>query len=139
MPTKSNLLKRKVLSDPTCHLCGNRAEDAMYALWECEAVKLVGGMDFGWVNRFEAAHGTFTELCDRIMTQPRFPEIFDNIAWFIWSYRNKTRLNKSTQPLDRIPEAVHSFLSAFQRIKVLPRSTAPSRKKRRTTPTVGEF
>ena len=50
LPTKCNLLKRKVLSDPTCHLCGNRAEDAMYALWECEAVKLVGGMDFGWVN-----------------------------------------------------------------------------------------
>ena len=111
----------------------------MHALWECEAVKLVGGMDFGWVNRFEAAHGTFTELCDRIMTQPRFPEIFDNTAWFIWSYRSKTRLNESTQPLDRIPEAVHSFLSAFQRIKVLPRSTAPSRKKRRTAPTVGEF
>ena len=96
-------------------------------------------MDFGWVNRFEAAQGTFSELCDRIMTQPRFPEIFNNIAWFIWSYRNKTRLNKSTQPLDRIPEAVHSFLSAFQRIKVLPRSTAPSRKKRWTTPTAGEF
>ena len=93
LSTKSNLLKRKVLSDPTCHLCGNRAEDAMHALWECETVKLVGGMDFGWVNRFEAAHGTFTELCDRIMTQPRFPEIFDNTAWFMWSYRNKTRLN----------------------------------------------
>ena len=37
-------------------------------------------MDFGWVNKFEAAQGTFSELCDRIMTQPRFPEIFDNIA-----------------------------------------------------------
>ena len=48
-------------------------------------------------------------------------------------------MNESTQPLDRIPEAVHSFLSAFQRIKVLPRSTTPSRKKRWTALTVGEF
>ena len=54
-------------------------------------------MDFGWVNRFEAAQGTFSELCDRIMTQPRFPEIFDNIAWFIWSYSVK-KINQKKKP-----------------------------------------
>lgn len=89
--TKTNLLKRKILSDPTCHLCGCLAEDVMHALWECEAVKSVWRLGFGWVNRFEAAQGTFTELFGRLMTQPRAPEIFATTAWFLWSHRNKTR------------------------------------------------
>ena len=46
LPTKINLLKRKILSDPTRHLCGCLAEDVMHALWECEAVKSVWGLDF---------------------------------------------------------------------------------------------
>ena len=57
LPTKSNLLKRKVLSDPTCHLCGNRAEDAMYALWECEAGKLVGGWILGRLTGLKLHRG----------------------------------------------------------------------------------
>ena len=41
LPTKANLMKRKILTDPTCHLRGRVAEDTKHALWDCEAVKAV--------------------------------------------------------------------------------------------------
>jgi len=41
LPTKVNLMKRKVLVDPLCHCCGKQPEDIMHALWGCESVKHV--------------------------------------------------------------------------------------------------
>ena len=41
LPTIINLMKRRVLSDPVCHLCGQYLEDTMHAQWGCEAVKQV--------------------------------------------------------------------------------------------------
>ena len=41
LPTKANLLKRKIVSDSVCHRCGRCEEDTMHALWDCEVIKLI--------------------------------------------------------------------------------------------------
>lgn len=41
LPTKVNLMKRKILSSPLYHLCGRCPEDTKRALWDCEVVKSV--------------------------------------------------------------------------------------------------
>ena len=35
LPTRCNLLRRKVLDDPTCPQCGIESESSLHALWEC--------------------------------------------------------------------------------------------------------
>lgn len=89
LPTKVNLMKRKILADPTCHLCGKIAEDTKHALWDVEAVKAVWCMDFNWVNRFEVAHGSLLDLVDRLLSKSRVAELFATMAWFTWTHRNK--------------------------------------------------
>ena len=46
LPTKCNLIKRKVLLEPTCSLCLKEPEFIPYALWDCEKIKPVWKKDF---------------------------------------------------------------------------------------------
>ena len=114
LPTKVNLMKREILANPTCHLCGRIAEDTKHALWDCEAVKAVWCMDFSWVNWVEAAHGSFLDLVDRLISKPRVAELFATTAWSIWTHRNKSRLLEKTIPLGSIGEAAKTFLQQFR-------------------------
>ena len=84
LPTKINLMKRKILSGPVCHLCGQANEDTFHALWGCEAVKQVWDRDFNRVNRFEAAHGSFQDLVEKVLSKPRVSEVFATTTWFVW-------------------------------------------------------
>ena len=34
-------MKRKIIANPSCHLCGSFPEDVKHALWDCEALKIV--------------------------------------------------------------------------------------------------
>jgi len=85
LPTKTNLVKRRVLTESVCHLCDRAEEDMHHALWGCEALKHVWDIDFQWVNQFEASQGPFQDLV-------AVREVFATRAWFIWSHRNKSRL-----------------------------------------------
>ncbi|KAL0003985.1 hypothetical protein SO802_011546 [Lithocarpus litseifolius] len=103
-------MKRKILADPSCHRCGRQPEDIMRALWGCEAVKQV------WV-----------------------PEIFATTAWFIWTHRNKTRLNEQTLPSSEISAAAKKFLLAFTASQAIPQGSKNARKQTWVPPKPGEF
>ena len=47
------------------------------------------------------------------MSKPRVREVFATMAWFIWSHRNKSRLQEKSAPLSGIREAVCNFLQLF--------------------------
>ena len=57
LPTKENLLQRKIVMDSICHRCGRCEETTMHSLWSCEVIKLVWCNDFSWINHFEATRG----------------------------------------------------------------------------------
>lgn len=118
LPTKANLMKRKIVADSTCHRCGRQPKDIMLALWGCEAVKHVWSNDFRWINDFEASQGTFFDLVGRLLQKPRVLEIFATTAWFIWTHRNKTRLNE-TLPSCKISETAKKFLLDFTSSRVI--------------------
>lgn len=50
LPTKVNLIKRRIVDDSHCELCGRLPEDTKHAPWSCEAVRRVWCMDFNWVT-----------------------------------------------------------------------------------------
>ena len=62
LPTKVNLMRKKILTNPQCHLCGKHPEDTLHALWACEVVKRAWCTNFRWVNQFEASYGSFLDL-----------------------------------------------------------------------------
>lgn len=115
-------MKRKALSDPVCHLCRTCTEDTMHALCGCVAAKQVWSKEFNCVNQFEASQGSFLDLVARVMSKPRVPEKFVTAAWFIWSHRNKTRLQENSLPLSRIGDEACKFLQLFQASRDKPRT-----------------
>ena len=77
------MMKRKIVSDSCCHRCGRFEEDVKHTLWDYEAIKQVWCNDFGWVNRFEAAHGEFLDLVSHLLSKPQVIEKFATMAWHI--------------------------------------------------------
>ena len=50
----------------------------------------------------------------KVLTKPRMREVFAAIAWFVWTHRNKSRLNEKTLPLSGIRDAVSNFLHLYR-------------------------
>ena len=83
LPTKVNLMKRKIVVNSICQLSGRFPESTKHALWECEAVRHVWSMEFSWVNEAVTAHGSFMDLVELFVTKPGAGELFRTTAWFI--------------------------------------------------------
>ncbi|KAL4652573.1 hypothetical protein ACB092_01G242000 [Castanea dentata] len=115
LPTKLNLMKRKMLTDPMCHLCNKFLKDVKHALWDYEAVKIVWCKEFSLVSSIELAHESFTDLVDQLLSKPRANELFATTTLYIWTHRNKTRLGEKATPLKSIGEAAKTFLLQFRK------------------------
>jgi ribosomal protein L37AE/L43A len=50
LPTKDNLLRRKIVKEPHCPICGRVTETMYHAMWECPACS--GGRMGGLANIF---------------------------------------------------------------------------------------
>ena len=142
LPTKTNLLRRKISSESLCHQCGKSDEDTKHALWDCEAIKQFWCVDFGWVNRFEAEQGNFLDLFDRMVSKSGKAELFAISARHIWVHRNKTRLKEQAVPLDKIRDTAKTYLELFYASRdslcgCKPRN--PARNRRWQPPKPGEY
>ena len=58
----------------------------------------------------ESAHGSFTNLGERLIAKPRATEMFATMTWYVWTHRNKTRLGEKATLLERIGEAAKNYL-----------------------------
>nr|POE90828.1 hypothetical protein CFP56_23122 [Quercus suber] len=70
LPTKVNLMKRRIMDDSHCELCGRLPEDTKHALWSCEAVRRVWCVDFNWVTEGMTNYGSFLDLVKQCLTKP---------------------------------------------------------------------
>ena len=102
------------MANSLCQLSRRFLESTKHALWECEAVRHVWSIEFSWVNEVVTTHGSFMDLVELCVTKPEARELFGTTAWFIWSHRNKVRLNEKTLPLSRVGEAVKHLVQKMQ-------------------------
>ncbi|XP_075666608.1 uncharacterized protein LOC142636312 [Castanea sativa] len=56
LPTKMNVVKRKILDDDICQLCAKKPESTLLALCECETIQLLWNKNFSWVDRRNKVH-----------------------------------------------------------------------------------
>jgi len=57
---------------------------------------------------------SFQNLVELIMQKPLKLELFTTMAWFLWSRRNKLRLNEDVLPLNRVVFEAKRYLSLHQ-------------------------
>lgn len=86
----------------------------MHALWDCESLHQIWSVDFHWIDRHRASAGSVKNLVELIIAKPNKLELFATTAWFLWSRRNKLRLNNEVLPLNRVVTEAKRFLSLYK-------------------------
>nr|POE98911.1 putative ribonuclease h protein [Quercus suber] len=114
LPTKDNLLKRKILHESACPRCTGEPESVVHALWSCACDKAVWDMDFDWVDRSSTAMDSFSEVFQKVQARPASVPLFTATAWSIWYQRNKTRLQDNPLPLRNVAGFARNYLSEFR-------------------------
>jgi ribonuclease HI len=91
LPTRGNLHKRKVISDPLCPVCGLEEETALHILWQCpSAMDVWAGGDI--IFQKSAFTGTeFRQVVEYMMEKcnPDAMRQFVGMARRIWLRRNE--------------------------------------------------
>ena len=114
LPTKENLLKRKILQESSCPLCSSVSESVVHAIWSCSCIKVVWDSDFEWVDRSSAAFESFSDVFQKIRNNPALVPLFAATAWSIWYQRNKFCLKDNPLPLQNIAGFAKNYLSEFR-------------------------
>ena len=113
LPTKANLVRRTIITDPVCARCLDAHETPLHALWMCKELDSVWDSSVSWNFRCRVHFLDFKELLSWIIMQQQHTELFAWMAWKIWSQRNKVRLNQPTCSTHQIAQLSNNRLSEF--------------------------
>lgn len=113
LPTLANLLKRKMVSSPTCSSCLREPETILHAVWGCDSIKSVWNRDFSGLNGGTHPLESFAELFGLVLVNPRGAELFAMTCWSLWTRWNKSRLGDRIEPLNKVSCLVCQQLSCF--------------------------
>jgi hypothetical protein len=91
LPTKDNLLRRKVVKEPLCPICEREPETVVHALWSCPTVSDVWGSSHRLFQKYEKDGMDFMNIVENIFDKggTETLTIFVNLARQIWTRRNK--------------------------------------------------
>nr|POE73951.1 putative ribonuclease h protein [Quercus suber] len=80
LPTKENLLKRKILQESSCPRCSVASESVVHALWSCDCIRVIWNSDFDWVDRSSMASDSFSDVLQKIRVKPAILSLFATTA-----------------------------------------------------------
>ncbi|XP_075675073.1 uncharacterized protein LOC142644319 [Castanea sativa] len=115
LPTICNLLRRKVVSFPTCSRCKCASEDTIHTLWYCtsllgiwkDGTMLMKLLRYKFCG-FDGLMGMVFTMRDQINI-----ELLALMFWLIWCDRNASRLKEQRVGLHRIRNKAKDLLSDF--------------------------
>ena len=125
LPTKENLVRRKVLNDGVCELCNSGLESSCHLFWECsrahevwDSLKLFNippsihfssFMDLLWFGAVEAEWDS--TLIEKVVM----------LAWAIWSSRNERRNGGVMKSAKRLGSDALEYLAEYQESVAVPK------------------
>ena len=130
IPSKMNLVQRKILTEGTCDHCHATSETALHALWlwECPKLSVVWEQDNQWSFKGNTSFTTFQELVQHVIAEGKDLESFAMLVWAIWYCRNQVRVNQKEFTYNQIGPLAIQMLHDF--VQVLPeRQRQPTRTK----------
>nr|POF22818.1 putative ribonuclease h protein [Quercus suber] len=112
LPTKKNLVRRKVVSDSLCEMCKQHEEDTLHALYHCPELQSLWMTTPAWNQDILKQKTCFTDFIVSVFAGLKEPELLMVVLWNLWKRRNNLRLGKPTIPLNRVLE--HSREQRFE-------------------------
>ena len=125
LPSKANLLKRRILSDASCPGCNIENESSFHALWSCPCLLPIWNSHFGWLIKKAHNCSSMLDLFFLCQEKSNALELFAMTAALIWARRNQIRLGEVSVPIDRISTLAVDNLLEFQRATSLPLRPPP--------------
>ena len=116
LPTKLNLIRRHILMDPVYELCQSTTEDILHVVWSCPQVQSAWSKE-DWMEGIPHTEVTdFMDVWSRVseLSSLKAPALFSTMCWAFWNRRNKLRVHKPTEKLDRIAFFAKGYLEEFR-------------------------
>ena len=126
LPSRVNLVKRKVQCDPVYPNCGLEQETIIHALWSCPALAEVWTLHYAWLTRQTRLCSNFLDIIQACCSRSDCFDLFAIITSIIWTRRNRLRVGEITVPLQRINSLARDTLQEFHDANPLPCGPSPS-------------
>ena len=124
LPTKMNLVRRKIITDSTCDLCQTSQEDVQHALYLCpKLTELWQSVPLYYYSKLKQC-ANFLDLLECIFADNRDPRLFSMVVWALWNRRNNIHLAKGAIALGQLLQQAQERLQEFS---VQQPSTLPTR------------
>ena len=114
LPTKENLIKRKIIQESSCPRCSNSSKSVEHALWSYACIKVLWDSDFYWVDRCSTDSESFSDVLQKVRTKPALLSLFATTAWTIWYQRNKAHHQDNPLLLHHIVGFTRNYLGEFK-------------------------
>ena len=114
LPSKTNLLKRKIITDDLCPSCKLKSETIFHALWSCPALAPVWSSKFAWLMKLTKECSSLLEIFHCCQIHSDCFNLFAMIASQLWIRRNKLRVGDCVAPLVKIVGLATDCLLEFQ-------------------------
>ena len=121
----ANLVKRKVLTNPTCQICEAQPESTLHANWSCPKLKEVWAVHFDSLLNEARECSTILEVFSTCLENAHHTDLFAMIADQIWLRRNKLRVGEKVSDLKLINSMARDALHEFQQTNSSPPKPPP--------------
>ena len=102
LPTKTNLICRKVIIEGYCDACKFHQENVVHALFYCPTLQPIWWSWTQWNHNMLQACSSFTDIFELIFAGNREPKLFAIVLWTLWNRRNNLHLGKPAFSLDQV-------------------------------------
>ena len=104
LPTKLNLVHRKIITDGCCDACKTQQEDAVHALFLCPDLRPLWSSMPKWNHGTLRACTSFIDIFDCIFAGNKDSDLFAAVIWTLWTQCNNLRLGKLALSLNKVIE-----------------------------------
>ena len=133
LPTRDNLVHRRIIDDDTCELCKSTSETVIHAIWECGVARDVWASSLVKLQKCAGGQQDSMQLFEEMqgrLTREEL-ELFLVQAWLLWSQRNRIshggKLQSPTQLNKRAFDLLTEFRQAQEQLTIVSRTSTVSR------------
>ncbi|XP_075675254.1 uncharacterized protein LOC142644553 [Castanea sativa] len=116
LPTRANLVRRRVISEAKCPLCLREVESTIHAIWGCAAVQDIWAGSCRKLQKRCVASTDLLQLMeylvDKLMTEE--VELFWIQAWLIWNQRNRVVFGGNLMDPRQLNKRAEEYLTEYK-------------------------
>jgi len=102
LPSKNNLLRRKIITDDLCLGCKLKSETIFQAIWSYPALAPVWSSKFAWLMKLTKECSSLLEIFHCCQIHSDCFDLFAMVASQLWMRRNKLRVGDYVASLAKI-------------------------------------